>query len=120
MGDQQLHRELPLGTAPREGTPPPDERVAGDQLARCHGEDADFVGLDPDAAIRKYRDAITGEGRREAGVERRSHGVILPPPNAAVQRRRADLTSAPRAHNEMSRLRRARDAVSPSAATACY
>jgi len=42
------------------------------------------------------------------------------PPNAPVQRRRADLSSAPRAHNEMTRSRRARVAVSPSAATGCY
>jgi hypothetical protein len=33
-------------------------------------------------------------------------------PNAAVQRPRVAPTSAARAHNEMTRLRRARDAVS--------
>ena len=31
--------------------------------------------------------------------------------NAAVERPRADVSSAPRAHNEMARLRRARDAA---------
>ena len=40
-------------------------------------------------------------------------------PNAAVERRRAALSSAQQAHNEMARLLRARDAVSRSAATAC-
>jgi hypothetical protein len=39
--------------------------------------------------------------------------------NAAVQRPRAALTSAAQVHNKMTRLRRARDAVSRSAATAC-
>ena len=38
--------------------------------------------------------------------------------NAAVQRPRAALSSAQQAHNEVAHLRRARDAVSPSAATA--
>ena len=42
------------------------------------------------------------------------------PPNAAVQRPRAAVDSAARVHNEMARLRRARDDVSRSAATACY
>ena len=37
-------------------------------------------------------------------------------PNAAVQRRRAAACCAPRGHHEMTRLRRARDAASPSAA----
>src|SRR5688572_666563 len=41
------------------------------------------------------------------------------PHNAAVQRPRADVSSAQQAHNEMARLLRARDAVSRSAATAC-
>ena len=43
-------------------------------------------------------------------VKKSAIGHTLPP-NAAVQRRRADLTSAPRVHNEMTRLRRACDAV---------
>jgi hypothetical protein len=42
------------------------------------------------------------------------------PPNAAVQRPRDHVSSAPHVHNEMAHLRRARDAVSRSAATACY
>ena len=41
-------------------------------------------------------------------------------PNAAVERRRAAPSSAQQAHNEMARLLRARDGVSPSAPTACY
>src|SRR5690348_13592742 len=41
-------------------------------------------------------------------------------PNAAVQRPRDAVGSAARAHNEMERSRRRRDAVSRSAATACY
>jgi hypothetical protein len=44
---------------------------------------------------------------------------VIVPHNAAVQRRRAALSSAQQAHNEMARLLRARDAASPSAATAC-
>jgi hypothetical protein len=40
--------------------------------------------------------------------------------NAAVERRRAALSSAQQAHNEMARLLRARDDGSPSAPTACY
>jgi hypothetical protein len=40
--------------------------------------------------------------------------------NDPVQRRRAAGSSAPRVHNEMPHLRRARDAVQPSAATGCY
>jgi hypothetical protein len=39
--------------------------------------------------------------------------VILLRPNAAVERRRAGLSSAPHAHNEMAHVRRARDDVSP-------
>ena len=39
--------------------------------------------------------------------------------NAAVERRRAALSSAQQAHNEMARLLRARDDGSPSAPTAC-
>jgi hypothetical protein len=41
-------------------------------------------------------------------------------PNAAHQQRRAALTSARHVHNEMTHLPRACDALSPSAATACY
>jgi hypothetical protein len=41
-------------------------------------------------------------------------------PNAAVQRPHAVQSSAARVHNEMTNMRRARDAVSRSAATACY
>src|SRR5687768_9507867 len=41
-------------------------------------------------------------------------------PNAAVQRPRAAASSAARVHNEMTHMRRARDGVSRSAATACY
>lgn len=41
-------------------------------------------------------------------------------PNAAVRRRRDAARSAARAHNEMERACRRRDAVEPSAATACY
>jgi hypothetical protein len=37
--------------------------------------------------------------------------VHLVTPNAAVERRRAALSSAPRVHNEMTHMRRARDAV---------
>jgi hypothetical protein len=48
----------------------------------------------------------------------RNHCVLLPD-NAAVQRPRAELSSAQQAHNEMARLLRASDAVSRSAATAC-
>ena len=40
--------------------------------------------------------------------------------NAAVERPRAAASSAPQAHNELARLRRARDSVSRSAPTACY
>jgi len=40
--------------------------------------------------------------------------------NAPVQRRRDVVCSAPRAHNAMTRSRRGRDAVSPSAATGSY
>jgi hypothetical protein len=40
-------------------------------------------------------------------------------PNAAVQRPRADLSSAARVHNEVAHMRRARTDVSRSAATAC-
>jgi hypothetical protein len=40
--------------------------------------------------------------------------------NAAVEPPRAALSSAQQAHNAMARLLRARDAVSRSAATACY
>jgi hypothetical protein len=42
------------------------------------------------------------------------------PHNAPVQRRRDQTFSAPHVHNEMAHLRRAFDAVSPSAATGCY
>ena len=45
--------------------------------------------------------------------------TLIMPPNAAVQRRRAAVLSAVHVHNEMARVHRARDAVSPSAATAC-
>jgi hypothetical protein len=41
------------------------------------------------------------------------------PHNVPVQRRRDALSSAPHVHNEMPHLRRARDAVQPSAATGC-
>jgi hypothetical protein len=41
-------------------------------------------------------------------------------PNAAVERRRAALSSAQQAHNGLARLLRARDDGSPSAPTACY
>jgi hypothetical protein len=41
-------------------------------------------------------------------------------PNAAAERRRAALSSEQQAHNEMARLVRACDYVSPSAPTACY
>jgi hypothetical protein len=37
--------------------------------------------------------------------------TVLSPANAAVERRRAALSSAQQAHNEMARLLRARDAV---------
>ena len=40
--------------------------------------------------------------------------------NAAVQRPRDHVSSAARVHNEVAQMRRARDAVSRSAATACY
>src|SRR5688572_6579641 len=40
--------------------------------------------------------------------------------NAAVRRRRAAPTRARHVHSEMTQLPRACDAVSPSAATACY
>jgi len=40
-------------------------------------------------------------------------------PNAAVERPRDHVSSAPDVHNEMTHLRRARDDVSRSAATAC-
>jgi hypothetical protein len=46
--------------------------------------------------------------------------TIATAPNAAVQRPRAALSSAARVHNEVTHMRRARDAVSRSAATACY
>jgi hypothetical protein len=39
--------------------------------------------------------------------------------NAAVQRPRDRVSSAARVHNEMTHMRRARAAVSRSAATAC-
>ena len=42
------------------------------------------------------------------------------PHNAAVQRPRDQVSSAPLVHNEMTHLRRARADVSRSAATACY
>jgi hypothetical protein len=42
------------------------------------------------------------------------------PPNAAVQRPRAALSSATHVHNEMAHVRRARADLSRSAATACY
>ena len=41
-------------------------------------------------------------------------------PNAAVQRPREKVSSAPHVHSEMARLLRARDDVSRSAPTACY
>jgi len=41
------------------------------------------------------------------------------PYNAAVERPRDELSSAPRVHNEMTHRRRARDAVWRSAPTAC-
>ncbi len=40
--------------------------------------------------------------------------------NEPVQRRRGHVSSAPHVHNEMAHLRRASDAVWPSAATGCY
>jgi hypothetical protein len=43
----------------------------------------------------------------------------IKPHNAAVERRRTALSSAQQAHNEVARLLRARDDVSPSAPTAC-
>jgi len=36
---------------------------------------------------------------------------IKEPPNAAVERPRDDVSSAPRVHNEVTHMRRARDAV---------
>lgn len=42
------------------------------------------------------------------------------PPNAAVQRRRAALTSTPHVHNEMTHLRRAVIRRNPSARATCY
>ena len=40
--------------------------------------------------------------------------------NAAVERRRDALSSAPHVHNAVAHVRRARADVSPSAPTACY
>ena len=45
--------------------------------------------------------------------------AFLWPHNAAVERRRDHVSSAPHVHNEMAHLRRARDDGSPSAPTAC-
>jgi hypothetical protein len=42
--------------------------------------------------------------------KRSEHDAWLPP-NAAVERRRDQVSSAPRVHNEMTHMRRARDAV---------
>jgi hypothetical protein len=71
---------------------------------------------------RSYESASERILRSAIGRPRLSEEYAMPQlssPNAAVQRPRAAPTSAARAHNEMTRLRRARVAVSRSAATAC-
>ena len=84
-------------------------RQSGDLrlVARTRGEQKKG---DRNRKYKKYdRENCIGS-RHEALVE----------PNVPIQRRRNAVSSAPPVHNQMPHLRRARDALSPSAAIGCY
>ncbi|HEY5806413.1 MAG TPA: hypothetical protein VIT67_00505 [Povalibacter sp.] len=65
------------------------------------------------------RDDFESHGSAVTSARVSNHVLTLENANVAVQRPRAALSSVARVHNEMTYMRRARDAVSRSAATAC-
>src|SRR5690606_11022152 len=104
-----------LGSSPNAPAERPPADVSCAARAR-RARTASASGIRPPSAMRL---SLASSATSHTCSNDIGHAGVSMTPNAPDQRRRDEMSSATHVHNEMPHMRRARDAVSPSAESGC-